>query len=124
MAFGPWLKAEREKRGWSQDQLADCVGMTKATISRFETGQRKPLRDRVERIASSLEADVNGALIAAGFVPTDTSAGASANDFEKKTIRLDTGDTIVVYGEEVKITEETLQLLKVWASAVRRGGEN
>lgn len=32
------VKAARESRGWSQNQLADHIGCTQATISRIESG--------------------------------------------------------------------------------------
>lgn len=77
--FGPWLKEEREKRGWSQDQLGLRADLTKATVSRFETGVRDPQRESVEVLARALAHDdateseietlTADALLAAGFVP-------------------------------------------------------
>lgn len=39
------LKYERLRKGWTQQELADKVGVTKSTIHRIETQQRKPSYD-------------------------------------------------------------------------------
>lgn len=36
------MKAERMRKGWSQEYLGQLVGLTKGSISRLETLQRKP----------------------------------------------------------------------------------
>jgi len=41
----PKLKAWRERQGLSLTDLAISVGITKATLSRIETGQRRPSVD-------------------------------------------------------------------------------
>lgn len=50
-----YLQEWREKRGISQEQQADRVDTTKATISRFETGSRKPTTEMLAALADSLE---------------------------------------------------------------------
>ncbi len=60
--FGDWLKAEREKRGWSQPQIADAAGTSTPTISRIETGARGPSRKLARSIAQALGADPREAL--------------------------------------------------------------
>lgn len=39
------LKYERIRKGWTQQELADKVGVTRSTIHRIETLQRKPSYD-------------------------------------------------------------------------------
>lgn len=39
------LKYERIRKGWTQQELADMIGVTKSTIHRIETLQRKPSYD-------------------------------------------------------------------------------
>src|ERR1700733_11386698 len=39
--WGPDIFRERERRGWSQQKLADLAGTNQATIDRLETGQTK-----------------------------------------------------------------------------------
>ncbi len=39
------IKEERERRGWSQTQVAQAVGITKAAYRNIEAGVRKPSYD-------------------------------------------------------------------------------
>lgn len=39
------IKQERERRGWSQEQAAKAVGLTKAAYRNIEAGVRKPSYD-------------------------------------------------------------------------------
>lgn len=39
MSLGAAIKGLRQEKGWSQEDLADRVGTTAATISRIETGR-------------------------------------------------------------------------------------
>ena len=36
------MRRQRERRGWTQKQVADQVGVTLSLIQKIETGQRKP----------------------------------------------------------------------------------
>ena len=40
--FGAQLQQLREKRGWSQDFIADKIGVSQAYISQLEMGVRAP----------------------------------------------------------------------------------
>lgn len=48
------LRFERLKRGWSQEHLADLVGLSQCTISFIERGERLPLPDELEALAQVL----------------------------------------------------------------------
>ncbi len=37
-----YMKQERIKRGWTQEQIAHCIGITAEAVSMLESGQRKP----------------------------------------------------------------------------------
>ena len=43
MTLGDKIKRLRQERGWDQKELADRVGITNATISRYETGTIKEI---------------------------------------------------------------------------------
>jgi len=45
----PIRKARQAKR-WTQQQLADRLGVTKATVSNWETGQDRPGADKAMRL--------------------------------------------------------------------------
>jgi transcriptional regulator with XRE-family HTH domain len=40
-AFGQRLRAARESRGWTLDQFANAAGLSKAHLSRLESGERQ-----------------------------------------------------------------------------------
>lgn len=42
MYFGDRLKKEREKRGWSQDFLAEKIYVSRQSVSKWETGKNYP----------------------------------------------------------------------------------
>lgn len=77
--FGEWLTATRNKRGVSQNLLAQKAGTNSPMVSMLESGKRSPSRDMVDKLALALctedmtqedcEALRDEALLAAGFVP-------------------------------------------------------
>jgi transcriptional regulator with XRE-family HTH domain len=54
----PWnpdtVKRLRERRGWTQEQLAERVGVHRVTIARLETGALRPGVDLLESLATAL----------------------------------------------------------------------
>ena len=54
-AFGAALRAERTKRGWSQERLAEGAGLHRVYISELERGLRSPTLKAFMRIADALE---------------------------------------------------------------------
>lgn len=53
--FGSWMRQEREKRGWSQTDLADKAGLSGQQISNIETGRtRNPQQNTRTKITSAL----------------------------------------------------------------------
>lgn len=42
MFFGDKLKKEREKRGWSQEYLAEKIHVSRQSVSKWETGKNYP----------------------------------------------------------------------------------
>lgn len=54
---GTNIKAVRLKRGMSQQELADTIGVTKSTISKYEKGQREPKYNVLRAIAAALGVD-------------------------------------------------------------------
>ena len=60
--FGDWLKTERKKKSLTQDQLAEISDLTKAQISRLESGVQGTKRPTAVRLATALGADPREAL--------------------------------------------------------------
>jgi putative transcriptional regulator len=51
---GSRLKRARERRGLTQQALADRLGVHQVTIARLETNARQPSMNMVERLARTL----------------------------------------------------------------------
>ena len=49
------IKELRNRKGFSQDELADKSGLSIRTIQRIENGETEPLGDSLKRIANALE---------------------------------------------------------------------
>jgi len=56
--LGRAVRELRERRGWSQAQLAGEAGMTQSAIARFEAGGTVPTLTVLGRIARALGADL------------------------------------------------------------------
>ncbi|MFN7099057.1 MAG: helix-turn-helix domain-containing protein [Flavobacterium sp.] len=52
------LKSAREQKGLKTREVAQLLGIDQALISKFETGNRKPTRDQLVKLANLLEIDV------------------------------------------------------------------
>lgn len=106
MKFGEWLKAERDRRDWSLQELADTVGFSKQSVHRYEQG-RVPNRDVVKQIAVALGVDESEALAAAGFLPEET--GQNSSTPTPKGRRIYAWDPVT--GNVVMLRPESLRLV-------------
>lgn len=72
-AFAPLLRRFRESRQLRQKSLAQAVGFTPTMLNYLESGERRPNRDTILRIADALKlapGETDQLLIAAGHLPT------------------------------------------------------
>lgn len=53
------IKFERQKRGFSQEQLALTAGLSRSALWKIETGKVSPTLDTLEKIAKALGMDFN-----------------------------------------------------------------
>lgn len=60
--FGEWLKHERKKRDLSQAKFGELVDLSKAQVSRLETGNQQTSLPTATRIAVSVGADAKEAI--------------------------------------------------------------
>ncbi|MEV5983553.1 helix-turn-helix transcriptional regulator [Streptomyces sp. NPDC052051] len=52
--YGDWLKAQREARGLTQQELADMAFMTRSHIAHIEAGRRVPSKEDARRLDKAL----------------------------------------------------------------------
>lgn len=57
MALSNTVRERREARGWTQQQLADRLGISRQAISQIERGDFEPSARVLLRLANALEAD-------------------------------------------------------------------
>lgn len=60
--IGNRIKTARQKKGMSQEELAQAIGATKAAVSRYEAGKRRPSYDQLQRIAAALGTSISNLL--------------------------------------------------------------
>ena len=71
-SFGRLLKEWRNRRGFSQLDLALAARTTQRHLSFIESGRATPSRDMILRISGTLDIPLrqqNGVLLAAGYAP-------------------------------------------------------
>ena len=60
--IGKNIRTLREKKGMTQEELAQALFVTRQTVSNYETGRSRPDIEMLARIAQALETDVNQVL--------------------------------------------------------------
>lgn len=59
MNFGARLKQLRLERGLTQQQVANHFGITKTSVSEWETGRTKPEQDKLTKLAALFETSID-----------------------------------------------------------------
>ena len=59
MSVQEMIKTLREKHGFSQDQLAGCVMVTRQAVSRWETGETQPNTDTLKLLSKEFDVSIN-----------------------------------------------------------------
>jgi transcriptional regulator with XRE-family HTH domain len=54
-AFGATVRAQRQARGWSQEEFADRVGLHRTYIGDIERGERNVSLINIERLSRALD---------------------------------------------------------------------
>jgi len=55
--IGARIRAARQRKVWTQDDLSRQTAMPKASISRIENGQTTPHQSTIHKLAAALEVD-------------------------------------------------------------------
>lgn len=98
MTFGEKLKKLRESRGLTVNQLAIYSGVSSASISRYETGERgTPKPPTIEKLAKGLKMDYSDLMKIAGHYP----------DTNEENDRRDPIDKFIEY-LDMELTDEEI----------------
>jgi transcriptional regulator with XRE-family HTH domain len=73
MKIGSVVEQLRVERGWSQDDLAERIGITKSSLSRMENDNQWPRPDTLEALAAALEIKVYQLFALADAEPLPTT---------------------------------------------------
>jgi transcriptional regulator with XRE-family HTH domain len=52
--IGARIRTAREQQGWTQDQLATAVGVSRSAVAQWETGRAGQVTTNLTRVASTL----------------------------------------------------------------------
>jgi len=86
--FGEWVKKHREDAGLSQEGAAEKSGLSRYQWMRIENAQSGTKRSTVEKIAKSLNGNIDEALSLAGFSSvnqTSESVDQMLNDLPEES---------------------------------------
>ena len=82
--FGPLIKKRREEIGMTQEQLAQCLHLSRQSVSQWETEERQPTVAILEKLASVLQLSLKSLVSRASQEKDDQSITYS--------VRLDDGE--------------------------------
>ncbi|CAH0119370.1 MULTISPECIES: helix-turn-helix domain-containing protein [unclassified Paenibacillus] len=71
MKYGNRIAELREKKGWTQEELAASIGITRAALSHYEKNRRKPDFETLMQLADLFEVSIDY-LIGRTFDPKST----------------------------------------------------
>lgn len=96
--FGNRLKEARLNKGLSQEELADAMNLSQASISQFEKGLRLPTPANISKFAEVLD------------VPREFLAGEDEGRFEKEMLMRNIKS---LSPESIKKINDYIELLKI-----------
>lgn len=120
MGFPEQLKKARLSAGYTQQQVADSMGVTNSTYCGYETGKRQPDVAKIKQLSKILNTS-GDFLLETGFIPIAYSRNGSCktSKTEPKTdLIVSTKDTILVFeklnvGNKIIVKSLMEQLLEL-----------
>lgn len=82
LTFGQWLQFEREKREWTQSDLARKSDKDRAVINKIESGGAMPAVETYLALADALELSPIVLFRAAGLLPPSTEEKVTLEDWQ------------------------------------------
>lgn len=66
--IGNIIKQARKKKGLTQSELGELMGITAVTVGQWETGKRIPKEETIERISEALEIDLTHSVKSISYI--------------------------------------------------------
>lgn len=132
------IKEVRKSKGWTQEQLADAVGVKRSVISKYESGAISPSAETIQRIADVLEVPIAYLFDELPVYRQTHIAGVHIfkNTFQSVTSELENlpensyhivyqdSDTLIAVDNDSPVTDEELsQILYAYAPKPILGSE-
>ena len=108
MGLGERLRKQRDTRGWTQEQLGGIMGLTAATINRYEREQRGPDLETLWRLADLFDVSVDFLL---GRTTLPNAYYESGTDHLSNTLDGMADQTVSRSSVLNKLTDETERLI-------------
>jgi Predicted transcriptional regulators len=104
MKFGQKLKRLRQEKDWSQEKLADEIGVKRLAINKYESGQTKPSAETLQRISEVFGVSID-------YLLADESEKLAKDELTDKTL--------LEYVVEIEqMSEEEKKFVKFFLDAV------
>ena len=118
-SFGKWLKATRVRRGMTQRQLANAIGVDKSYISHLEHSdfltrqgtQSHPTTALIDAMARALDVSCDEARFAASLAPSDHASSVPFGEWLRRT-RLKSGMSQEILAHNIGVTGAYISLLE------------
>lgn len=110
--LGKRLKLERLKKGWTQEELANRLNVTKQTISNWENGERIPDTLMLANIAQLFD-------IKTDYLLGIDEASPDTKNFITRKLR----DDLYVHFEDTKDMEKKIEVIEKVLKVLENGKE-
>ncbi len=84
MKFNERILDLRKKKGWSQEELGEKVGVSRQTVSKWENGQTTPELEKLRNLAKIFEISVDDLISEDIEINTDNKQEQNDNKIQKK----------------------------------------
>jgi len=94
--FGTWIQQEREKKGFSQSELARLSGLNRSLINNVESGVSQPSLDTLKALSHGLGYPTKMFLEFLGYIPAEDSASPKKRELLERLKNVDDTTTQLV----------------------------
>lgn len=106
--YGTKLRELRKKEGWTQEEVAKKLGVSKQTYSHYENENRKPSLDTIRQLAKIYQVDIDIIFSEDALSPKEERDIAA--DLERMLSDLESNEALAFHGEAED--EESKELLR------------